>query len=50
VRKSQILIIAVVVLLIGGSVAAYAYDGSQKEEIAQGVTIVCLAALRRVRR
>ncbi len=38
-RKSQILIIAVVVLLIGGSVAAYAYDGSQKEEIAQGVTI-----------
>jgi len=39
VRKTQILIAAVVVLLIGGSVAAYAYDGSQKDEIAQGVMI-----------
>lgn len=38
-RKSQILIVAVVVFLIGGAVAAYAYDGSQKNEIAKGVTI-----------
>ncbi len=27
------------VFLIGGAVAAYAYDGSQKDEIAEGVTI-----------
>jgi hypothetical protein len=39
VRKTQILIAAVVVFLIGGAVAAYAYDGSQKDEIAPGVTI-----------
>jgi len=39
VRKTQILIAAVVVFLIGGAVAAYAYDGSQKDEIAEGVTI-----------
>jgi hypothetical protein len=39
VRKTQILIVAVVVFLIGGAVAAYAYDGSQKDEIAEGVTI-----------
>ena len=39
VRKTQILIAAVVVFLVGGAVAAYAYDGSQKNEIAQGVTI-----------
>jgi lipoprotein-anchoring transpeptidase ErfK/SrfK len=39
VRKTQILIAAVVVLLIGGTVAAYAYDGSQKDEIAEGVKI-----------
>jgi lipoprotein-anchoring transpeptidase ErfK/SrfK len=39
VRKTQILIVAVVVFLIGGAVAAYAYDGSQKDEIAEGVTV-----------
>ena len=39
VRKTQILIAAVVVLLLGGAVGAYAYDGSQKDEIAKGVTI-----------
>ena len=38
-RKTQILIAAVVVFLIGGAVAAYAYDGTQKDEIAEGVTI-----------
>ncbi len=38
-RKSQILIAAVVFLLLGGAVAAYAYDGSQKDQIAEGVTI-----------
>lgn len=38
-RKTWILIGTAVALLIGGSVAAYAYDGSQKEQIAQGVTI-----------
>ncbi len=38
-RKTQILIAAVVVFLIGGAVAAYAYDGSQKDEIAEGVTV-----------
>jgi lipoprotein-anchoring transpeptidase ErfK/SrfK len=38
-RKIQILIAAVVFLLIGGAVAAYAYDGSQKDELANGVTI-----------
>lgn len=39
VRKIQILIAVVAVFLIGGAVAAYAYDGSQKNEIAEGVTI-----------
>jgi lipoprotein-anchoring transpeptidase ErfK/SrfK len=38
-RKIQILIAAIVFLLIGGAVAAYAYDGSQKDELANGVTI-----------
>ncbi|MDQ2700322.1 MAG: L,D-transpeptidase/peptidoglycan binding protein [Actinomycetota bacterium] len=38
-RKAQILIVAVVVFLIGGAVAAYAYDGSTKDELAEGVTI-----------
>jgi len=38
-RKSQITIIAVVVLLLGGAVAAYAYDGAQKDQIADGVTV-----------
>lgn len=38
-RKTQIAIIAIVVLLIGGAVAAYAYDGAQKDQIADGVTV-----------
>ena len=38
-RKAQILIVAVVVFLIGGAVAAYAYDGSTKDELAKGVVI-----------
>ena len=38
-RKTQVAIIAVVVLLLGGAVAAYAYDGSQKDTIANGVTV-----------
>ena len=38
-RKAQILIVAVVVFLIGGAVAAYAYDGAQKDQLAEGVTI-----------
>ncbi len=38
-RKTQVIIAAVFVFLIGGAVAAYAYDGSQKDEIAEGVTI-----------
>jgi lipoprotein-anchoring transpeptidase ErfK/SrfK len=38
-RKTQVAIIAVVVLLLGGAVAAYAYDGSQKDTIADGVTV-----------
>lgn len=38
-RKTQVLIVAVVVFLIGGAVAAYAYDGSTKDRIARGVTI-----------
>ena len=38
-RRTKILIVAVVVFLIGGAVAAYAYDGSQKDQIAEGVTI-----------
>lgn len=38
-RKSQIAIVAVVVLLLGGAVAAFAYDGSQKDTIAEGVTV-----------
>jgi len=38
-RKTQIAIIAVVVLLLGGAVAAYAYDGAQKDTIADGVTV-----------
>ena len=33
-RKTQVFIVAVVVFPIGGAVAAYAYDGSQKDEIA----------------
>lgn len=38
-RKTQIAVIAVVVLLLGGAVAAYAYDGAQKDTIADGVTV-----------
>ena len=38
-RKSQIFIVAVVVFLIGGAVGAYAYDGAQKDQIADGVTV-----------
>jgi lipoprotein-anchoring transpeptidase ErfK/SrfK len=38
-RKSQIAMVAVVFLLIGGAVGAYAYDSSTKDELAKGVTI-----------
>ncbi len=38
-RKTQIAIVAVMALLVLGAVAAYAYDSSQKDEIAEGVTI-----------
>ncbi|MGK2955361.1 MAG: L,D-transpeptidase family protein [Solirubrobacterales bacterium] len=38
-RKTQIAMVAVVFLLIGGAVGAYAYDNSTKDEIAKGVTI-----------
>ncbi|MCB0870583.1 MAG: L,D-transpeptidase/peptidoglycan binding protein [Solirubrobacterales bacterium] len=38
-RKTQVAIVAVVVLLLGGAVAAYAYDGAQKDTIADGVTV-----------
>lgn len=38
-RKTQVAIVAAVVLLLGGAVAAYAYDGSQKDTIADGVTV-----------
>lgn len=37
-RKIQIAIVALVVLLLGGAVAGYAYDSSQKDAIAEGVT------------
>jgi lipoprotein-anchoring transpeptidase ErfK/SrfK len=38
-RKTQIAIMAGVVVLVMGAVAAYAYDSSQKDKIADGVTI-----------
>jgi len=38
-RKTQVAVIAIVVLLIGGAVAAYAFDGAQKDQIAEGVTV-----------
>ena len=38
-RKTQVAIIAVIVLLLGGAVAAYAYDGAQKDKVADGVTV-----------
>lgn len=38
-RKTQIAIVAVVAFLVVGAFAAYAYDSSQKDEIADGVMI-----------
>lgn len=38
-RKTQVAIVTIVVVLIGGAVGAYAYDGAQKDRIARGVTI-----------
>jgi lipoprotein-anchoring transpeptidase ErfK/SrfK len=38
-RKTQIAIVAVVALLVLGAIAAYAYDSSQNDKIAEGVTI-----------
>lgn len=38
-RRAQIVAVAVLIFLIGGAVAAYAYDGSTKDELADGVTI-----------
>jgi lipoprotein-anchoring transpeptidase ErfK/SrfK len=38
-RKLQITVAVLVVLLLGGAVAAYAYDSSRSDEIAEGVTI-----------
>ena len=38
-RKTQIAIVALVALLVLGAVAGYAYDSSQKDTIADGVTI-----------
>ncbi len=38
-RKTQIAIVVGVVALLLGAVGAYAYDSSQKDEIAEGVTI-----------
>ena len=38
-RKTQVLIVAIVALLIGGAVAGYAYDNSKKDTIAEGVTV-----------
>ncbi|MCB0828520.1 MAG: L,D-transpeptidase/peptidoglycan binding protein [Solirubrobacterales bacterium] len=38
-RKTQVLIVALVALLIGGAVAGYAYDRSQRDLIAEGVTV-----------
>ena len=39
-RKAQIAIVAARLLApVGGAVGAYAYDSSQKDEIADGVTI-----------
>jgi lipoprotein-anchoring transpeptidase ErfK/SrfK len=38
-RKTQIGIVAVVALLIVGAFVAYAYDSSQKDKIADGVTV-----------
>jgi lipoprotein-anchoring transpeptidase ErfK/SrfK len=38
-RKLQITLVLFVFLLLGGAVAAYAYDSSRSDEIAEGVTI-----------
>jgi len=38
-RKSQIAVIAAVILVVLGTAAAYAYDSSQKEKIADGVRV-----------
>jgi hypothetical protein len=38
-RKTWIAVIAVVVLLVGAVAGAYAYDSSQKDKIADGVTV-----------
>lgn len=38
-RKTQITIVAIVVFLLGGAVAAYAYDGARKARVADGVTV-----------
>jgi lipoprotein-anchoring transpeptidase ErfK/SrfK len=38
-RKTKIAVVAGVVVLVLGAVAAYAYDNSQKDKIADGVTI-----------
>jgi lipoprotein-anchoring transpeptidase ErfK/SrfK len=38
-RKAQIAVIAAVVVVVLGAVGAYAYDSSQKDKIADGVTI-----------
>ena len=38
-RKTQIAIVALVALLVLGAAAGYAYDSTQKDEIAEGVSI-----------
>jgi lipoprotein-anchoring transpeptidase ErfK/SrfK len=38
-RKAQIAIILAVFLLIGGAAGAYAYDNSQKDQIAEGIRV-----------
>jgi lipoprotein-anchoring transpeptidase ErfK/SrfK len=38
-RKTQIAIVALVALLVLGAVGAFAYDSSQKDQIADGVTV-----------
>jgi lipoprotein-anchoring transpeptidase ErfK/SrfK len=38
-RKAWIVVIAIVVLVLGAVGAAYAYDSSHKDEIAEGITI-----------
>jgi lipoprotein-anchoring transpeptidase ErfK/SrfK len=38
-RKTQIAIVAVVFLLVGGAVGAYAWDASKEDQIAEGIRI-----------